>query len=117
MQLSVPYAEHIPSIDDATLARETANTFLGDLRVKEQREACREWVRGPVPRDVHELVRSQVPVLLLSGARDSVTPPAFGERVAKQLPNSRHIVFPEASHGNWGPCGIKIIADFIDHGS
>jgi pimeloyl-ACP methyl ester carboxylesterase len=117
MLLSVTCAEHIPYIDDRTLARETANTFLGDLRVNEQREACREWPRGPVPKDVHALVQSQVPVLLLSGARDSVTPPSFGDRVAKQLPNSLHIVFPEASHGNWGFCGIKIVADFIDRGS
>jgi hypothetical protein len=56
-------------------------------------------------------------VLLISGARDSVTPPSFADRVAKQLPNSRHIIFPEASHGNWGFCGIKIMSDFFDRGS
>jgi pimeloyl-ACP methyl ester carboxylesterase len=117
MLLSVSCSEHIPYIDDPALAHETANTFLGDLRVKEQRAACREWVRGPVPKDVHELVRSQVPVLLLSGARDSVTPPQFADRVAKQLPASRHIIFPESSHGNWGFCGLKLMADFIDKGS
>jgi uncharacterized protein YbjT (DUF2867 family) len=42
-------------------------------------------------------------LLLLSGARDAVVPPAFAERVAKQLPNSMHVIFPESSHGNWGP--------------
>jgi pimeloyl-ACP methyl ester carboxylesterase len=115
--LSVSCAETIPYIDDATLARETANTFLGDVRVKQQRAACREWVRGPVPKDVHELVRSTVPALLLSGARDAVTPPSFGERVARQLPNSLHLVFPESSHGNFGSCALKVIADFIDRGS
>jgi len=117
MLLSVSCAETIPFIDDATLARETAGTFLGDARVQEQRAACREWVRGPVPKDVHQLVRSNVPVLLLSGARDAVTPPSFAERVAKQLPNSRHVIFPESSHGNFGFCGIKLIAEFIDRGS
>ena len=117
MLLSVSCAETIPYIDDATLARETAGTFLGRARVEEQRAACREWVRGPVPKDVHELVRSNFPVLLLSGARDAVTPPSFAERVAKQLPNSRHLIFPESSHGNFGFCGIKLIADFIDRGA
>jgi pimeloyl-ACP methyl ester carboxylesterase len=117
MNLSVTCAEDIPYIDDATLARETANTFLGDLRVQEQRAACREWVRGTVPSDVHQLVKSDVPVLLISGERDSVTPPSFAARVAKQLPNSLHIVFPEASHGNWGTCGNRIWADFIDRGT
>ena len=117
MLLSASCAEAIPYIDDATLARETANTFLGDLRVQEQRQACKEWPRGPVPKDVHDLVRSNVPVLLISGARDAVTPPDFGDRVAKLLPNSRHIIFPESSHGNTGFCGIKLIADFIEKGS
>jgi pimeloyl-ACP methyl ester carboxylesterase len=117
MNLSVTCAEDIPFIDDATLARETASTFLGDLRVKEQREACKVWVRGPVPPDLHELVRSDVPVLLLSGGRDSVTPPAFAERAARYLTNSLQVVFPESSHGNWGACGDKIEAEFFDRGS
>ncbi|MBZ5723737.1 MAG: alpha/beta hydrolase [Acidobacteriia bacterium] len=117
MLLSVTCAEQIPYIDDATLARETANTFLGGLRVQEQRAACREWVQGAVPADVHRLVQSNVPVLLISGNRDPVTPPEFGERVAKQLPNSLHVVFPEASHGNWGACGRQIEAQFIERGA
>jgi pimeloyl-ACP methyl ester carboxylesterase len=117
MLLSVSCAETIPYIDDQTLAQETANTFLGDLRVQEQRAACKEWPRAPVPKDVHDLVQSQVPVLLISGARDSVTPPQFGDRVSKQLPNSRHIIFPESSHGNWGFCGIKLMSDFIEKAS
>lgn len=105
MLLSVSCAEHLPYIDDKTLAKETANTFLGDLRVKEQQEACRQWVRGAVPKDVHQLVKSNVPVLLISGARDSVTPPAFAERVAKQLPNSLHIVFRSRAMAIGDPAG------------
>ncbi len=117
MLLSVTCAEQLPFIDDATLARETAHTFLGDLRVKEQRAACREWVRGAVAPDVHRLVHSNVPVLLISGNRDPVTPPEFGERVAKPLPNSLHVVFPDGSHGNWGACGRQIEARFIERGA
>lgn len=117
MNLSVTCAEDVPYIDDATLARETANTFLGDLRVREQRAACKAWVRGPVPRDVHELVQTDVPVLLLSGGRDSVTPPVFAERAAKYMSNSLQVVFPESSHGNFGVCGDRIQAEFLDRGS
>lgn len=117
MYLSVTCAEDVPFIDDETLARETANTFLGDLRVQEQRAACKLWPRGPVPPDVHELVHTGVPVLLLSGARDSVTPPAFAERASKYMTNHVHVIFPESSHGNFGACGQKIQADFFDRGS
>lgn len=113
LNLSVTCAEDIPFLDDASVVRETAGTFLGDLRVQRQRAACREWVRGAVPRDVHEPVRSAVPVLLLSGGRDPVTPPSFAEHVAASLSKSRHIVFPESAHGNLGDCGRRILASFI----
>jgi len=117
MNLSVTCAENVPFIDDATLARETANTFMGDLRVKEQRAGCKAWVRGPVPADVHELVHFDAPVLLISGGRDSVTPPAFAERARKYMPNSVHVVFPESSHGNWGACGARIQVAFFERGA
>jgi pimeloyl-ACP methyl ester carboxylesterase len=117
MNLSVTCAETVPFIDDASLARETAKTFLGDLRVQEQRAACREWPRGSIPVDLRQLVRSDVPVLLMSGNRDSVTPPSFAERVWQYLSNSRHVVFPDASHGNFGACGNRIMAQFVARGS
>ena len=113
LNLSITCAEDIPFLDDATIARETAGTFLGDGRIQRQRAACREWVAGPVPRDLHEPVRSEVPVLLFSGGRDPVTPPAFGEHVAAALPNSRHIVFPDSAHGNFSPCARRLLSDFV----
>jgi hypothetical protein len=41
----------------------------------------------------------------LSGARDSVTPPAFAQRAAKYMTDHLHVIFPESSHGNFGVCG------------
>ena len=117
MLLSVTCAEHIPYITAEMAARETAGTFLGDLRIREQQAACAEWVRGAVPPDVHTLVRSNVPVLLISGERDPVTPPSFAERVAHELPHSRHVVFHGAAHGIGGPCDRNLITGFIEHGS
>jgi pimeloyl-ACP methyl ester carboxylesterase len=115
--LSVSCAEHIPYITDEMAARETAGTFLGDLRIREEQAACAQWVRGSVPADVHALVQSNVPVLLISGYRDPVTPPSFAERVAKELPNSLLVVFPEASHGGEGECGRDLMTEFIERGS
>ena len=113
LNLSVTCAEDIPFLDDAMIARETAGTFLGDLRIQRQRAACREWARGSVPSDVHEPVHSNVPVLLFSGGRDPVTPPSFGDQVAATLPNSRHVVFPESAHGTFGACSRRILTEFI----
>ncbi|HEY1497650.1 MAG TPA: alpha/beta hydrolase [Candidatus Solibacter sp.] len=113
LNLSITCAEDIPFLDDGAIARETAGTFLGDARIQRQRAACREWVAGAVPPDLHEPVRSEVPVLLFSGGRDPVTPPAFADHVAASLPNSRHIVFPDSAHGNFSPCARQLLSDFI----
>jgi pimeloyl-ACP methyl ester carboxylesterase len=43
-------------------------------------------------------VKSDVPVLILSGGLDPVTPPANGAEVAKSLPRSRHIVAQGYGH-------------------
>jgi pimeloyl-ACP methyl ester carboxylesterase len=115
--LSVSCAEHIPYITAELAARETAGTFLGDLRIREQQAACAEWPRGEVPQDVHAPVRSNVPVLLMSGYLDSVTPPEFAERVAQGLPNSLHVVFPHDSHAGVGRCSLEMMADFLNRGS
>ena len=37
---------------------------------------CEVWPRGPIDADLHAPLKSDVPVLLLSGGNDPVTPPA-----------------------------------------
>ena len=115
--LSVTCSEDLPYITAEAAARETRGTFLGELRIREQRAACAEWVRGPVPPDTHRPLHSQAPVLLISGYLDPVTPPEFAERVAGVLPNSRHVVFPLAAHGGGGPCGRTLVENFVKRGS
>ena len=58
---------------------------------------------------------SDVPVLLLSGGLDPVTPPAYGAEVAKTLSHSRHIVALGYGH-NVSPhaCAPRLIAAFVE---
>ena len=120
MYLSVTCAEDLPF---ANLGKEAAaeNTFLGSYRLKQQLEACAEWPRGKVPKDYSKLVASNVPALILSGQRDPVTPPEYGDRVARHLPNSLHIVVPSGGHGFGGLDGLDCISrltdQFIESGS
>ena len=59
-----------------------------------------------------------MPTLVLSGELDPVTPPAWGEQVAKTLANSKHIVMPGTGHTAGGTgCGQRIIRNFIDKGT
>jgi pimeloyl-ACP methyl ester carboxylesterase len=121
MYLSVTCAEDLPWIKAGEGERYAENTFLGDYRLRQQREACREWVRSEIPKDYSEPVRSDVPVLILSGQWDPVTPPAYGDMAAKHLPNSLHIVVPSGGHGFSGLSGIECISrlkiEFINRGT
>ena len=62
-----------------------------------------------------------MPVLILTGEWDPVTPPANGDRVAKTLTNSLHIVVPHGAHGLGGLEGIECIErirqEFIERGT
>jgi pimeloyl-ACP methyl ester carboxylesterase len=71
-----------------------ANTFLGDYRLQQQREACALWPRATLPDNYSEPTKADAPVLILTGEWDPVTPPANGDAVARNLPNSLHVVVP-----------------------
>jgi pimeloyl-ACP methyl ester carboxylesterase len=121
MYLSVTCAEDLPWIKPGEGERMAANTFLGDYRLRQQREACALWPRADIERNYSQSVKSDVPVLILTGEWDPVTPPANGERIAKTLSNSLHVVVPHGAHGLDGlegmDCIDNLIVEFIERGS
>lgn len=117
MLFSVTCAEDLPFIDDATAAQATKGTLLGDYRIRQQKEVCKVWPRGEIPANLHTPVHSGVPVLLIAGERDPVTPPEFAERAAKYLSNSLLVLVPRGSHGGAGECTDQMISKFIDTAS
>jgi pimeloyl-ACP methyl ester carboxylesterase len=122
MYLSVTCAEDLPFITAAAAEREAANTFLGDYRYIQQRDACNEWRRGAVPKNTREPVRAQTPVLLISGSWDPVTPARDAAEAAATLPHSINIVVPTGGHGYNGVPGVDKCLDpitdaFVERGS
>jgi pimeloyl-ACP methyl ester carboxylesterase len=61
--------------------------------------ACPVWNVGGAPQAFHAPVRSDVPVLILTGNYDPITPPAWAEGAAVSLPKSTVIHFPGIGHG------------------
>jgi pimeloyl-ACP methyl ester carboxylesterase len=118
MYLSVTCSEDIPFINQEEATTLNANNPFGNYRVFQQTRACGMWPRGQIPRDFLEPVQSNAPVLIFSGNLDPVTPPKYGEEVAKYLPNSRHVIIPEAAHevsGLTDPgCLDRIALEFLD---
>lgn len=117
MFLSVVCAEGAPFVDPAAVQRLSEGTFFGAGRTLAWLRACREWPRGEVPADFAAPVRSDVPVLIVSGRLDPVTPPSWGEQVAAFLPQSRQVVFAASSHFPDGPCASGLVARFVEQGS
>lgn len=121
MYLSVTCAEDLPWIKRGEGERNAVNTFLGDYRLRQQRDACKLWPRAELNKEYAEPTRANVPALILTGQWDPVTPPVYGDTAAKYLPNSLHIVVPHGGHGFGGLEGLdciqKLVAEFVNRGT
>lgn len=109
LYLSVTCAEDVPRIEPEDAVESAAGTFLGELRYRRQAAACSVWPRGELPAGFFEPVRSDVPVLLLTGELDPVTPPRLADGVARFLPNSLHLVVPDGAHDFRGLEGTECL--------
>ena len=111
MQLSVTCTE---DADRMRVDPRDAATLLGTRFTEALLAQCEVWPRGTRPEDFTQPVRSDRPVLLLSGEFDPVTPPRYGAMVAKTLPNGRHVVAPGQGHNVLGVgCVPRLIERFV----
>jgi pimeloyl-ACP methyl ester carboxylesterase len=115
MELSVMCAEDFPRFPKTPV---TSRYLMGDMMNKSVKIQCEVWPRGPVPDNFNEPVSADLPVLLLSGELDPVTPPEYADRVAVNFPNSRHLIAPGQGHiATTRGCVGKIVSEFIIEGS
>ncbi|HJU39838.1 MAG TPA: alpha/beta hydrolase, partial [Tahibacter sp.] len=112
MGLSVACAEDVDLIADRP---DEKSLILGDTFVPGMRAQCAEWPKGVRPADFHEPLKSDLPTLLLSGEFDPVTPPRYGDQVAKNLTRARHLVAAGQGHNVIGRgCMPRVVKRFID---
>lgn len=110
MQLSVTCSEDTPWL------RPQANddTLIGADIVGLLRAQCEVWPVPRAPAAFKQPVDSDLPVLLLSGEYDPVTPPAYAERALATLSNARHLVVPGQGHiVQARGCMPKLLSQFI----
>ncbi len=116
MQNTVVCTEDVPLYGRQELDRARLEaTFLGTIQVDALERLCAVWPHGPIDPDFHAPLRSDVPVLILSGANDPVTPPAYAALAARGL--SRHLVveLEGMGHGQLdAPCIGGLMARFIE---
>jgi pimeloyl-ACP methyl ester carboxylesterase len=112
--LSVINSEDLRLIDPG----QSEGTFMGEYYYRQLRQACDTLPRGVLPPGYREPAVSSAAALLISGLFDPATPPQYGDDVADNLRNSRHVVVRNGSHSYTGlsPCIDNLMADFIIRG-
>lgn len=112
--LSITCPTDIRYISPAEVSFATANTFLGDYRVRRQIAACEQWTPGFAPR-VRVVAKSKTPILIFTGEFDPVTPKRWADVLA--APNVRTIVSAGKGHADFNPCTDKLEIEFFDAGA
>jgi pimeloyl-ACP methyl ester carboxylesterase len=118
MMFSVVCAEDLPGTTPEEVEEAARGTFLGPRLALDFLKVCSFWPRGAVPDHFRDPVRSDKPVLLLSGELDPATPPRWAELAARTLPGSVHLIVPGVGHGATAEgCVPQLIAEAIQKGA
>lgn len=77
---------------------------------------CKSWNVQSLDSDVDKPVVSAIPTLILSGNFDPITPPSYGDTVARNLSKSNAYIVPTGGHGQAfeDECQDNIILSFLD---
>ena len=117
--LSVPMHNSVVCTEDVPFfpqdRGDQSETYLGSSIVDALVAVCSVWPRGVADEDLKEPLRSDRPVLLLSGEADPITPPEYASQVLSNLLNARHLVGPGQGHGQVGVgCVPRLLRAFLD---
>lgn len=115
MELSVLCAEDYPFIDQTA---DYSGSLIGNLMLEIIDLQCGVWPHAEISADFHQPVVSDLPVLLMSGERDPVTPPHYAALTAESFSNSLNLVARGQAHSVMkNVCLRTITTDFINAGS
>ena len=116
MHNAVVCTEDAPFFESEDVSREELeSTYMGAMQLDALEAICSVWPRGVLDEHLRTPLETDLPVLLLSGDADPVTPPRFAEMAAARLSNSRHLIGIDQGHGQ-APrtCIPEVMAEFIE---
>jgi pimeloyl-ACP methyl ester carboxylesterase len=76
-----------------------AGTVLGNGLTEWLLAACAVWPHASHPADFNEPLRTSLPVLVLAGEHDPVTPPRYAQEIVRTLPHARLLQVKGQGHG------------------
>ena len=108
-----------PLLEGIDFDAKASGTFLAGRFLKGLLPAFEVWPGATVEPSFWEPVRSDTPVLVVSGVLDPVTPAKCGAEAARHLSSGLHLVFENGSHGDaaFRPCMDGVYADFFRSGT
>ena len=116
MHNAIMCTEDVPFYDKTVIDYEGLQaSYMGVMQLNALEAICSVWPSGPIDDEFKAPLRSDLPVLLLSGDSDPITPPRYAEMAAVDLGNSRHLIVKHQGHGQIGVgCTRRLIAKFVE---
>jgi pimeloyl-ACP methyl ester carboxylesterase len=115
MHFSVVCSEDSPRIQPADIDTAAEGTFLSASMTRNRLRPCAFWPKARLPPEYYENTPSDLPALIFSSQNDPVTPPSWGEQVARAWKNSRHITVQGTGHTSLGAgCAIRVMSEFLN---
>ncbi|WP_346245921.1 alpha/beta hydrolase [Sphingomonas rustica] len=116
LRLSIWCGEEMPFEDPARMAAQASPALgLGGANGRTATpELCAAWKVKAADPIANVATRTDVPVLILAGEFDPVTPPAWGRRLLRTMPNARFVLIPGQVHGAmFNRCGGQLTIAFL----
>ncbi|MEM8527788.1 MAG: alpha/beta fold hydrolase [Bacteroidota bacterium] len=120
MRLSVWCAEEYPFNSQHTIEQETTNypQVRGLSPAVFEHEICDIWSVQKVSEVENQAIKSNIPVLLISGEYDNETPVKWAATMKKNLTSSFHLIFRAWKHTpttNWSnQCAMQAANNFFN---
>jgi len=108
--------EDVPFYDKSTIDYDGLEaSYMGLFQLEALEAICSVWPAGPIDEGFKTPLATSLPVLLLSGDADPITPPRYADLAAVDLENATHLIGKDQGHGQISVgCTPRLVADFID---
>jgi pimeloyl-ACP methyl ester carboxylesterase len=116
MHNSVVCTEDVPFYDKATIDYPGLEaSYMGAFQLDALEAICSVWPEGSIDDEFKAPLATDLPVLLLSGDADPITPPRYADLAAVEFKNAAHLTGKHQGHGQIGVgCTPRLLADFIE---
>ncbi|MCH9694591.1 MAG: alpha/beta hydrolase [Gammaproteobacteria bacterium] len=116
MHNSVMCTEDVPFYDTSRIDYTAIEaSYMGTFQLEALEAICSVWPQGPLDSGFKAPLSTDIPVLLLSGDADPITPPRYADLAMVDLTNAVHLTGVHQGHGQLGVgCTPRLFAEFVE---